>query len=70
MISAYYYMSVCHILKAYCMHMTGNWDFLLSSVISLLYSALLLPYDIYFQRPGDRHTNKENVSFMCNVNKA
>jgi len=35
-----------------------------------LYSALLLSYDIYFQRVGDRHTNKENLSFMCNINKA
>ena len=35
-----------------------------------LYSALLLPYNIYFERVGDRHTNKENLSFMCSVNKA
>jgi len=26
LISANYYMSVCHILEAYCMHMAGNWD--------------------------------------------
>jgi hypothetical protein len=81
MISAYYYMFVCHILEACCMHMTQNWDlnyeiceyciyFSLSNVISLFIFCIIMSYDIYFQRVGDRHTNKENLSSICNINKA